>query len=392
MARREFLKALNRSAILNIIKTYGPIARTDIARLSGLSPAAVTGLTAELIEDGLVFEKQEGDSRGGRKPILLALDASHAYVVGIKLAEESATLALTDLNSEVLAQHSVLLTRREPVPVSDLLAEGVRELLRSAQVDHDCLLGIGVGLAGLIDSNAGICRVSPHNGWRDVPFAHLLEERLDCPVYLDNNVNTLTRVEQLYGVGQHVKDFLVVTIGRGVGLGIVANGQVYRGAHGAGGEFGHIVVDPDGLVCNCGNRGCLETFVAEPWLLRRAHLAGLEVSTPEELVAKAKAGNPTAIETLSRAGAVFGQALSTLVNLLEPALIIISGEGVRAGEFMFAPMRDAMAHHIFDRQAERIELRIEPLSDDTWARGAASLVLARIFHAPQLERQAALPQ
>ncbi len=389
MARRQYLKAINRSAILNAIKAHGPIARTDIARLTGLSPAAVTSLTAELIADGLIYEKQEGDSRGGRRPILLALDAAGAYVVGIKLAEENATLALADLNAEVVARHAIALDSPAPARVSDQLAEGVRMLLRTAQVDRSRLLGVGVGLAGIIDAAAGVCRVSPHHGWRDVPFAELLEDRLDYPVYLDNNVNTLTLVEQLYGAGQQVRDFLVVTLGRGIGLGIVANGQLYRGTRGGGGEFGHIVVDPEGQLCACGNRGCLETFVAEPWLLRRAHLEGLDVPTPEALVSAAQAGHPIARAVLARAGRIFGQGVATLINLFNPALIIISGEGVRAGEFLFAPMREALQRHTFGQLAEDVEVRIEPLSDDTWARGAASLVLREIFHTPDPARPTA---
>jgi N-acetylglucosamine repressor len=387
MARRQLLKTVNRSSILNVIKARGPIARTDIARLTGLSPATVTGLTAELIEGGLIFEKQEGVSRGGRKPILLALNAAGAYVVGIKLAEEHATLVLTDLNAEIVARHTIELLSRAPEHVSDQLADSVRALLRSAQVDHSRLLGVGIGLAGIIDTAAGVCRMSPHNGWREVPFAALLEERLHYPVYLDNNVNTLVLMERLFGVGQQVEDFLVITVGRGIGLGIVASGQVYRGTRGGGGEFGHIVIDPEGPLCTCGNRGCLETFVAEPWLLQRARLNGLEVTTPDELVAAAEAGHPMAREVFTRAGQIFGRAVANLVNLFNPAIIIISGEGVRAGDFLFGPMRETMERHMFGQLAEDVEVRVEPLGDDAWARGAASLVLRIIFHTPELAGQ-----
>lgn len=385
MARRQLLKAINRASILNAIKSYGPIARTDIADLTGLSPATVTGLTAELIDDGLILIKQEGDSRGGRRPILLALDSQGAYVIGIKLAEEHATLALTDLNADIVTKRTVQLTERDPVHVSHLLAESVQTVLDAAGINRTRLLGVGVGLAGIIDSETGLCRVSPHNGWREVPFAKLLEDDLDCIVHLDNNVNTLTRVEQLYGLGQHVRDFLVITIGRGIGMGIVANGQVYRGTRGGGGEFGHMAIDPEGLVCSCGNRGCLETFVAEPWLLHRAQQRGLDVHTPETLVAAAEAGNAVAQDVLAQGGRVLGQAIASVVNLLNPALIIISGEGVRAGNFLFRPMHEAVQQHMFGQLAEDVEIRIEPLSDDTWARGAASLVLGKIFSVPELE-------
>lgn len=385
MAKRQLLKAINRVSILNAIKSYGPIARTDIAELTGLSPATVTGLTAELIDDGLVLIKEEGDSRGGRRPILLALDSQGAYVIGIKLAEEHATLALTDLNAAIVSKRTVQLTERDPEHVSRILAESVQTVLDTAGINRSRLLGVGVGLAGVIDSQTGLCRISPHNGWREVSFAKLLEDELDCIVYLDNNVNTLTRVEQLYGSGQHVRDFLVITIGRGIGMGIVANGQVYRGTRGGGGEFGHMAIDPDGPVCGCGNRGCLETFAAEPWLLYRARQQGLDVHTPNDLVAAAKTGDAVALDVFAQGGRVLGQAIASVVNLLNPALIIISGEGVRAGDFLFSPMREAMQQHMFGQLAEDVEIRIEPLSEDTWARGAASLVLGRIFSVPELD-------
>lgn len=385
MAHRHLLKAINRAAILNAIKAHGAIARTDIAELTGLSPATVTGLTAELIQDGLIFAKEEGASRGGRRPILLALDAQGTYVVGIKLAEEDATLALTDVNAVVVAKRTVQLVERTPEAVSRLLAQSVRALLDSAHIHHHRLLGVGVGLAGIIDSRAGVCRISPHNGWREVPFAKLLEDELGCIVTLDNNVNTLTRVEQLYGLGQQVRDFLVITVGRGVGMGIVANGQVYRGTRGGGGEFGHMVIDPEGFVCSCGNRGCLETFVAEPWLVHRAHLQGLAVRTPDELIAAAQAGDRTAREIFAEAGRALGRAVANVVNLLNPALILVSGEGVRAGDLLLEPMCAAARQHMFGQLAEDVTIRVEPLSDDAWARGAASLVLARIFSVPELE-------
>lgn len=385
MAQRQLLKAINRALILNAIKTHGPIARADIAERTGLSPATLTGLTTELIDDGLIIEKEEGASRGGRPPIMLALDPSNVYVVGIKLAEEHAVFALANLNADIAARKTILLQDRDPENTSNQLAHGVRALLETVQVGLERVIGIGVGLSGIIDSAEGVCRVSPHNGWREVPFAQLLEDRLGCLVYLDNNVNSLTLMELLYGAGQHARDFLVVTIGRGIGLGIVANGQIYRGARGGGGEFGHVVIEPDGFLCNCGNQGCLETLVAEPWLVRRAQLKGLKVETPDDLLAAAQAGNPVALSVLERAGQLLGQAIANLVNLFNPELVIISGEGVRAGEFMFRAMHEAMQRHTFSQLADDVTIKIEPLSDDAWARGAASLVLNKVFSVPELD-------
>ncbi|MEL7673032.1 MAG: ROK family transcriptional regulator [Chloroflexota bacterium] len=384
MAKRQLLKAINRAAILNAIKAHGAIARTDIAAYARLSPATVTSLTAELIRDGLVYEKQVGTSRGGRRPIELALNAEGAYVVGIKLAEDDATLALTDLNARIVEKLTLRLDERDPRGASRQLARGVDTVLGAAGVSRSRLLGVGVGLAGVIDSQAGICRVSPHNGWREVPFSRLLEDELGCIVYLDNNVNTLTLVEQLYGAGQNVANFLVITVGHGIGLGIVANGQVVRGASGGAGEFGHTVVEPGGFDCTCGNQGCLETFVADAWLVRRAQMRGLDAGSTPALTALAQAGDARAVEVFAQAGEVLGRGVANLVNLFNPSLIILSGEGARAGDLLFAPMRAAIQRHMFPQLAAGLEVCVEPLTDETWARGAAGLVLERIFSVPVL--------
>lgn len=383
MARKHYLKAVNRSSILNAVRTHGPIARADIARRTGLSPATVTGQTAELIQDGLIFEKQEGDSRGGRRPVLLALVEDGIFVAGIKLAEDRASLAITDLNAEVIANQEIPLAQRDPVTVSQQLVQALRDVMAVHHLPFSRLLGLGVGLAGIIDSANGICRLSPFNDWRDVPFAEYLEEGLERPVYLDNDVNTLTLMEKLYGLGQHTNNFLVVTIGRGVGLGIVIDGKIYRGAHGGAGELGHTVIDPAVLDARSGSHGSLETFVAEPWLLKRAQSQGLKVQSVEDFVQLGTQGDPLVQALLEQAGEVLGQALANLVNLFDPALIILSGEGVRLGEDLFMPMRAALQRYSFADMFDHIELRIEPLSDVAWARGAASLVLGRVFHTPE---------
>lgn len=392
MAKRTLLKAINRSIILNVIKKHGPIARADIARLTKLSPATVTLQTAELIEDGLIYEKQEGDSRGGRPPILLALSTEAIYVLGVKLTESHATLALIDLQATIVAQRTFGLPSTHPIAVADLLTTETLSLLRAADIPRKHLVGCGVGMAGLIDSVNGICRMSPHTHWRDVPLAEYLEERLGCPVYLDNNVNTLTFLERLYGLGQHVDNFLVITVGLGIGMGIVCDGQVYRGASGSSGELGHTVIDPDGLPCSCGNRGCLETFVADPWLVYHARQAGLEVITPEELTQLAQSGEPRAVDVFRRAGKVLGQSVANLINLFNPGMIIVSGEGVRAGDLLFDPMREAISRHAFSGLDKEVTLQIEPLLDESWARGAACLVLHKIFETSEFTQPTSIAE
>lgn len=388
LGNRDLMRALNRSTVLNAIKTHGPIARAEVARRIGLSPATVTGITANLIQEDLIFEKDTGDSSGGRRPILLAINPRGGCVIGIKLTETQLIGALTDLEANVIAMHIRPLASRSQAKTLDSLVQLVSSLLKSSGFAKSRLLGVGLGLAGIVDAEKGMLRQSPYLGWRDLPLRQLLRARVRVPVYVDNDVNTLTLAEKWFGAGQGLDHFLTVTVGRGVGLGIVVNGQFYRGASGGAGEFGHMVMDPEGPVCACGKRGCLEAFVGDPGLLYMAAQAarrGDLVEAPAsvlELVALAESGNLAARAILARAGEILGRGLANLINVFDPQRIIVGGEGVRLGEWLFGPMRAAITQHVMPGLAQDAEIRIEPWGDDAWARGAASLVLRELFEPP----------
>lgn len=384
LGNKALIRALNRSTVLNIVKSKGPIARAEIARRTGLSPATVTGITAELIEGNLIFEKAPGDSSGGRRPILMALNPKGGYVVGIKLTETQLIGALTDLEATVIARGSQSWTGSTPEQAIQVIITLINNLISQGNIRKKQLLGVGVGLAGIIDANRGLLRTTPFFDWQDLPLRDLIQARLRIPVYLDNDVNTLTLAEKWFGAGQGVNNFLTVTIGRGVGMGIVLNGQFYRGAKGGAGELGHTVIDPSGPLCPCGKHGCLEAYISDPALLRSAAEAGLgdQANTPDDLVSLAQAGNPAAREIFNRAGEILGRGIANLINLLSPDLIIIGGEGTRAGELLFEPMRKAMTSYVLDGLGTSTTVRVERWGDDAWARGAASLVLRELFESP----------
>jgi predicted NBD/HSP70 family sugar kinase len=198
----------------------------------------------------------------------------------------------------------------------------------------------------------------------------------------------LSITELWFGKGKGVDNFLTVTIGRGVGLGIVLNGQVYLGVHGGGGEFGHTVIDPHGQLCACGKYGCLETFVSDPAIMDKASEAikngdiPLEISNIEELLEIAHSGNEAAVKIFAEAGEVLGIGIANLINLFNPELIIISGEGVRAGELLFESMHASVSVNVMPGLAGDTEIQVDPWDDYAWARGAAGLVLRELFESP----------
>jgi predicted NBD/HSP70 family sugar kinase len=343
----------------------------------------VSGITSELIAGGLILEKEAGDSLGGRRPIPLVLNPRGGYVIGFKLAEDHITGALTDLNAKVIANRTFQLSGRSIDSVILALGEGVKALLEDGAIHKDQLFGVGVGLAGIIDAQNGILRHSPYFGWRNVPLQELLQAQLGVSATVDNDVNTLTLTEQWFGMGQGIDNFLTVTIGRGVGLGMVINGQLYRGTHGGSGEFGHTVIDPSGPLCDCGKSGCLEALVADPGLIRDARKKlGSQSLTMDELLGRAEKGDKKARAIFSTAGETLARGVANLINVLNPKLIIISGEGVRAGNLLFDPMRIAIDKYVMPGLAEDTEIRIDTWDDTAWARGAAGLVLGELFKSP----------
>lgn len=376
---------MNEAVILGVIHDRGPIARTEIASITSLSPATVTGITAVLIGQGLVFEQEIAESTGGRPPVLLSINREAGSVIGIKLTESQIIAALTDLGGSTLASCVVDLgNERTPAMVVERIA-GIVEDLRGDFPDRQ-FYGVGIGLAGAIDRRAGICRFSPFLQWRDVPLRSLLEQRIDRPVVIENDVSALTLAERWFGLGAGLTDFVVVTLGRGVGLGMVLDGRLYRGGKGAGGEFGHLSVDAAGPLCDCGKRGCLEALVGEQALTREIAATlgpGFSLADGAE---RARMGYAQAVEIFDRAGETLGIALAGIVNLLNPTRIIVGGEGVHTLDLLLAPMRSALATHCFDGLYDDLELIVEPWGDDAWARGAAGLVLDDLFHA-RLERE-----
>jgi predicted NBD/HSP70 family sugar kinase len=253
-------------------------------------------------------------------------------------------------------------------------------------------LGVGIGLAGIIDSAAGICRYSPSFGWRDVDLVTPLESKLGLDVRLANDVDSLTIAEQWFGHGRGYEHFVVVTVGRGIGAGFVINGRFYGGHEGGVGELGHVMVQPDGPSCVCGRRGCLEVLASDVALLEAARvavarghtttLANAADITIDALVVAADEGDVVARRLLAESGRWLGIGMSILVNLLNPQLIILAGEGVEAGVWRLEPMRQALQRAQFDSLGSSTKLVVESAGDITWARGAACVVLSEFFKSP----------
>jgi predicted NBD/HSP70 family sugar kinase len=359
------------------------VSRTDIARQTGLGLPTVSGITGELVDAGLLTESEPSERPPvadeapiGRRPVLLSLNPAAGYAVGVKITEKRLIAVLTDLDANVVARHDATLRGGAIATVVDALAACVATLTPAA--DGRPVHGVGVGLAGVIDRDRGLVRHATYAAWRSIPLGSMLEERLGMAVVVDNDVNALVAAEQWFGSGRGQADFIAVSLGRGVGLGLVLDGRLYRGAAGGAGELGHVKVADGGPPCPCGACGCLEAFVSEPAIVSQVSTmkgARQSIGTVLDLAAS---GDGEVLGVFRSAGHLLGTAIGNVLNVLNPRLVVLAGEGTRGCPYLLGPMRQAMAAAAFDGVAD-VDVVVEPWDDEAWARGAASLLLGELF-------------
>jgi len=260
-------------------------------------------------------------------------------------------------------------------------AEVLKDAAKSCGLKVSDLSGVGIGLAGIVDAPNGFVHWSPQLKERNVDLRAALAREIDLPLFIDNDANLVAMAEQWFGLGRNVSDFIVVTIEHGVGMGIVIDGQIYRGTRGCGAEFGHTKVQLDGALCRCGQRGCLEAYLADYALLREANIAytAADDETSEEklmaLFREAKAGNETAQSIFNRAGRMFAMGLANLVNIFDPALIILSGERMQFEYLYEDQVIEQMRQSVVQVDSAPPEVRIHTWGDLMWARGAAAYAM-----------------
>jgi predicted NBD/HSP70 family sugar kinase len=373
--------------ILGLLGTRGPSSRAAIARQLGLSPATVTQTTKDLLAKGSVTELESVPSGGGRPATLLGLARTDAGAIGVKLTANH--VAIVDVNL------SGAVTRSESHPFDASSAdalERLRDLLHAAVARHEGqLLGVGVGVPGSADSQANGVVTAPMIGWSAAPLGAVLRRALQVPVLVDNDVHAVAAAQLLYGAGRQFDTYLVVTIGLGIGCAVVIDRAVYRGAHGGAGEIGHIPVTLDGPRCTCGSTGCLEAYIGDAGLVRSAKEAGAigPRGTLATLHRAADHGDAGARATYHLAGSMLGRGLAGVANTIDPQAIVLLGEGTAAWRHWHDGFEETFRPHLMpDRR--QIPLVLEDWTDDHWAQGAASLVMASPFDAAAAGDQGSL--
>lgn len=381
--------------VLRLIWRERRISRADIARLTGLSRSTVSAIVDTLLPSGLIAEVGEGLSRGGRRPIVLEFQGDACFVLGVEMGAAHVGVALTNLFGEIRAwQERSHPVRTDPEGTRALITELCDACLSSGRVGLQKLVGIGVAVPSPLDpKNPDVLSRIVLPAWGGATGFAVLTSRYRVPHFVDNDANLGALAEHWWGAGRGVADFAYIKVATGLGSGHVVRGEVYRGSAGVAGEIGHMAIDPNGPRCVCGLRGCLATLVGAMALESRAtallhdypdsQLAGRTI-TIHAIEDAALQGDPLALQLTEEAAGHLGIAVAGLVNLMNPARVIIGGGLARLGELLLAPLRETVRNRALVSSVASVEILTSELGPRASAVGGATLVIEAALANPAL--------
>jgi len=373
-------------AVLRLIWEERQISRAEIARRASLSRSTVSEIVAEILPMGLVAEVGEGPSRGGRRPIVIEFQDDSCVILGVEMSATHVAVALTNLRGKVVAwvtkEHPV---RTDPPGTRRVIAELCRHCLEAPAAGGRPLVGIGVAVPSPVDPSRSDCLstvVLP--AWEGRLGLDELTEQYGVPLLVDNDANLGALAEYWWGLGGDVDNLAYIKVATGIGSGHVIGGEIYRGATGVAGEIGHIAIDPHGKRCICGLRGCLVTLVGGRALEDRA--AELVAQFPQSTLAGKKftvhdienaalADDPLALQVIREAAANLGTAVAGLLNLMNPAVVVLGGDLARLGELVLEPLRERVRSRTLVSSVAAAEILASKLGPQSVAIGSATLVL-----------------
>ncbi len=341
----DLVKQLNGALVYRLIDQQGPISRIQIAELSGLAPASITKITRQLLERGLIKEIAQQASTGGRRAISLTIESTRFHAIAVKLGRNKIDIALVDLTGCVLAHYHAPFCYDSPSKLTIQLIKQLKFFIQQHEKTISELIAIAISLPGIVNCDNGVVEYMPNFKRQQLPLSELIKAEFNLECFIGNDTRGQALAEYYLGVSKTYQDSLLVSIDNGTGAGIIVNGKVFLGHRRNVGEIGHIQIDPLGAQCQCGNFGCLETFVSNPAILNQfnslletGHHSCLK-NHPNikiaDICSAALKGDELAKQVLLNVGHHLGKAIAITVNLFNPEQIVISGAITQAKSIIF---------------------------------------------------------
>jgi predicted NBD/HSP70 family sugar kinase len=379
---RETRAERTRHAVVYLLRERGTLSRADIARATGMARSTVSGLISQLVDDGLVIELgtmlPPAGGRAGRPAAAVMLNPDTGEAIGVDFGHRHVHVIIADVAHDVrIAKSTVLPPRYEPHQGLDAAADLVLEAISEAGTERSRILGVGVSLPCAVDRITGLPATQQHSTWSGIPVAAELSKRLLLPVLVDNDANLGALAERQWGAGRDYNDLIYLKLHAGTSAAFISNGQLIRGAAGTAGEISHLVVDPSGPLCRCGQRGCLESYIGLPAVMRGLEPGYGDRVTLRNIITMAWQGDRGCMRALAEAGALAGRVAGMLCNLLNPECVIVGGALAAAGELLLGPLRDAVAAAVSPAGRPSTYITAAALGPQACALGAVSLVLGQ---------------
>lgn len=392
--KNQILKRyLHEKKIINILYKGGPKSNKQLSNYINLSPPTITRLLNNLISEGLVKDFGMGDSDGGRKPNIYGINPDSRYILGIDIGRNIRRFALLNFHNEFVTELVCLpgKLKNDPETVNQVYHQSLK-IIKEAGIDYNKIMGIGIVLPGLINTSTG--RSYSYLNYTDKPVSQLFEEKFKLPVFTENDSNLMALGEHAFGLAQGKENVLCITLVAGVGMGLILNGKLYSGKSGFAGEFGHIIIEENGLLCTCGKKGCLETMASEEALVRMAKeglgkgcasiitdIADYKLAniTPEVILKAAEKEDHFAIEILSKVGHYLGKGIAILIHMYNPEMIIIGGKMAKAGQYLTDSIKQTLNIRTISMIRQDTKIVTSELGEKASVLGATSLAMQRIL-------------
>ncbi|WP_298787555.1 ROK family protein [uncultured Marinococcus sp.] len=374
------VRKINKSIVLNKIQTESPVSRAQISKITGLNKATVSSLVSELMEEHFVGEIGVGLSSGGRRPTMLFFNKNAGYSIGVDLGVNYILAVITDLQGNIINKQKIETDETEPEIIFLKVKNLIRLLQQEASGSPYGLVGIGLGVPGMIDNN-GLILFAPNLNWHRVDLKKYLEKEFRLPVTIENEAKAGAHGEKIYGAGQNVSDLIYVSIGIGIGAGIIINDRLHKGSTGISGEIGHVSIDSQGKKCPCGNRGCWELYSSEAALMdkvRPIFPPGTRINL-EMLIKMAMENHHGVLNALDQIGEYIGIVLTNIVNTFNPEQIIIGNRFAVLEPWLRNPIQRVLQQRLLPYYHDSFELKFSEHGMLSCALGCAAFSIEQFF-------------
>jgi len=367
----------NLVSIFKLIRKRGPISRIELTKITGCSAGTVSNHVKTLIKKGFVIETQKGVSSGGRKPMQLMVNSNKAYIFSIEIEVNKIKIVLFDLELKVVTKNIMSITYRDDYKKTlEQVFFGMDKMREEKNIKLDNLLGIGIAVPGLIDKVKGILEFAPNLGWKNVHISKIFKDKYGLPIVLNNEAKAAA-IGERESIYPTINNMVFISINEGIGCGIFFNGELYRGASGNAGEFGHIIIDTNGPLCHCGNKGCWETLASESYIVNsylKLPNSNKEL-TKKEIYRLGKDGDKKVIEIFKEAGRNIGIGLVNIVNGLSPELLVIGGGIVKIKDYIYEEIIKKLKESALSVSYNKVEIKFSKLGSLAAVYGMADLII-----------------